>query len=265
MLIAGKNRTDNVLFATMAMAVILVFAASGCTQENVYRDIQADQPWVGPDKQARAFLSAGTYSLSDTVFWISWLDCEGDKVITGHKAIKKCEQYLKDQGHWEDLRGNRVEVFKQHGHGLPRIPREHLVQPSRRRYSATPTMDPAKELPRPGFEEVLVIVSLDPIVVVQGPGQIQWTSPPGYEDWMPAVGWKGEGKAPAHFLLPHGFAYGTEVPYSEDPQWFSPDLKVDPRSAERVNEDTRQIKVPWGALVLRRKGDIWSVQAVNKE
>ncbi|MEX2545246.1 MAG: hypothetical protein WD316_08975 [Phycisphaeraceae bacterium] len=108
---------------------------------------------------------------------------------------------------------------------------------------------------------MLVIVCLDPVVVVQGPGKIQWVSPPGSADSSPSIGWEGAGKAPAHFLLPHGFDYGTEVPYSEHPVWFSPDMDAPPQRAAYVDEDTREIDVPWGKLVLTRDGEYWRVHA----
>lgn len=248
------------------MIVIMMPLAGlwGCALPTIYysnnprllRDIQEDQPWLGADQQARAYIGYTIYSLGSSADWLEWVDADDERVALGEKVVERCRRFLERQGTWEALRGERIRIFEG-----TEVPRDLLIQPSRRRYSASPSIEPAKELPRLGFEEVLVIVCLDPLVVVQGPGKIQWVSPPGTADDSVSIGWEGEGKAPAHFLLPHGFDYGTEVPYSKEPIWFSPDMDAPPQRATHVDENTREIAVPWGKLVLSRDGDYWRVHA----
>jgi hypothetical protein len=52
---------------------------------------------------------------------------------------------------------------------------------------------------------------------------------------------------------------GTRVPYAPVVVWFSPDKRVPPTEAEKVDESTRRIPVYWGWLVLDRVGDEWVV------
>ncbi|MCI0500114.1 MAG: hypothetical protein L0Y36_10650 [Planctomycetales bacterium] len=61
--------------------------------------------------------------------------------------------------------------------------------------------------------------------------------------------------------LKHGFAYGTHIPYAENPLWFSPDMGIPPRPVEIDENGTGHIPLPWGELVLTKQADEWIVMA----
>ena len=50
--------------------------------------------------------------------------------------------------------------------------------------------------------------------------------------------------------LTRGFRYGTAVPWSEDPKWFSPDLGAKLQSVPVDKHGQRSIRLSWGRLVL---------------
>lgn len=65
-------------------------------------------------------------------------------------------------------------------------------------------------------------------------------------------------------ILPYGLDYGLEMPYVENPRWFSPDMKVKDQPVEMVSETKGQIKVPWGYLYLTKQNNNWVVTVEKK-
>ncbi|MEX2545245.1 MAG: hypothetical protein WD316_08970 [Phycisphaeraceae bacterium] len=111
----------------LIVMLVLVAGLWGCARpigvhsvtRRAVQDIQEDQPWLGPEQQAQAFISAGYYLGLGPYDWLEWVDAEGETVAEGHKVVKQCRRYLERQGLWEDLRGERIRIFE--GTDVPRI------------------------------------------------------------------------------------------------------------------------------------------------
>ncbi len=61
--------------------------------------------------------------------------------------------------------------------------------------------------------------------------------------------------------LPNGLDYGLEMPYVENPRWFSPDLEVKDQPVEMISETKGRIEVSWGYLYLTKNNNKWIVTA----
>lgn len=92
----------------------------------------------------------------------------------------------------------------------------------------------------------MYIVSLDPAIVVIGPGSTRYLEATG--------GGVPSDDAEAGGRLPFGFRYGTRLPFEDPPhllKWFSPGAESEIKPVTKtVSGGT--IPTPWGALDLKR-------------
>lgn len=271
-------RHKTIRYKTALFALFLLMVITGCAppipvysvSRKAWQDAEPDQPWLGPNVKAEAYITMVTYSLGYSENRLEWVDHQKRTVAKGHKVLVQCQKYLESQGLWGQMRGDRDALIM----SLSRPhPYELWVKPTRKRYSSH-----VKSYRRddddglfPGFEEVLVIVCLDPVVVIQGPEPILGVSRlPGYAylDRDYSARWalntpEAQEKDKWYYRLPWGFSYGTIVPYSKEPVWFSPDMKAGPQVATYVDENTRVILVPWGKLILERVENNWIVTTLE--
>ncbi|TVQ32846.1 MAG: hypothetical protein EA376_04150 [Phycisphaeraceae bacterium] len=65
------------------------------------------------------------------------------------------------------------------------------------------------------------------------------------------------GAPQARVFLPHLFSSGLRLPWSEELQWFSPDMNVRPSPLSDLEIEPGLFRIPvyWGAVQLRREGD----------
>jgi hypothetical protein len=201
---------------------------SGCfldRQTTWIPDSQQDQPWIGVNTQAEGVVVVKTHVMGG-VRWLEW-EFPNSRRIDSRSETKRLSRWLQKQGDWDSLtiKDNMESTYK--------------------------------------VNQALVIVALKPTVVVTGPGITYHYdfAKSGYGDGH-SMGYdrrKGGGKS-LYVELTRGFRYGGEVPWSEQPMWFSPDLK-EPWQAVPLNSDgERVISVPWGELVLERHGEVWQVR-----
>lgn len=55
----------------------------------------------------------------------------------------------------------------------------------------------------------------------------------------------------------------TRLPLVEEVVWVSPDLNIEPRLAARSPVGAWEIRLPWGCLLVRRDGDMLTVDAIG--
>lgn len=219
----------------MVFAIVLwIVLGVGCGSavRQYARDLQDDQPLINGDDRAIGYLSWQRRGVS-WIAWLEWLDKEGNLIAESRKVVDKSTDYLKRVGAWQEPES--VSVTE------PRF--------------SDPLLGPGDYL---GHTNVKIIVCLKPIVVVYGPGPIVHV-----ERADPSIipGQADRG----HILLRYGYGYGTQVPYSPEPRWFSPDMGVGPTIAEPLPDDRRCIPVPWGILIMTRSGNQWVVSGYSKD
>ena len=241
--------------AIVLMLLLVLPGAGGCawvgwptTYSRYARDVKPEQPWIGPDARAKSYVST-MQSWAWASNWLEWADAKEKLVARSDEVIQKSDEWLSSQP--------AAGAFS---------PTEVVI--TNPRYVDSWETVPLKTH---GFPKVRVIVCVRPIVVVTGPGPI------GDHSFRTiALGDQTERFSPAGKLaievalrpkqdlgvaLGKGYDYGTEVPFEPEATWFSPDLKLGPRSAEVVSEGVRRIPVPWGNLILTRDGNKWVVSA----
>lgn len=101
------------------------------------------------------------------------------------------------------------------------------------------------------FPVVKMIVALHPTVVVVA-----------HEPWAGStevVEPQSATSVGSVFRLPRGFAYGRVIPSTASLSWFSPDLGVGPVEIAGPDDQTADIDLPWGTLLLCRTATGWLV------
>lgn len=226
-------------FLKLMLLVSLLSASIGCkTISRFAVDGQQDQPWINERSQAKAFISTWS-SIEVARNYIDWADSTNQTITTSDIVITQCNKWL--------------QKYPVSGTDYPL----QDVVVSNPRFTASPRdglpWQGGKSVPASvhGFPEVKVIVCVNPIVVLVAPGPIEVQSITAFSYPRP--------ENRALVLLQDGFSYGAKAPYDPNAIWFSPDMKISPRSAETVGENLRRIQVPWGYLYLTRQGDQWIV------
>lgn len=120
-----------------------------------------------------------------------------------------------------------------------------------------------------GFETIKTIVCLKPIVVVETKGLIIDRHNSGGISITRHSRQLKEildrfGRTSNFYTLKHGYAYGTRIPYAENPRWFSPDMKIGPCPVEIDDNGIGHIPLSWGELVLKKQADEWIVAAKTR-
>jgi hypothetical protein len=204
----------------------------GCGELHRYaRDSQVSQPFAGPDLRATAYISNG-FTAFNVYAWVEWTRSDGKLVADSRHVIERAKNFLLSCGVTEKTSTVVVNNPNFAHPGSP-IPREVA-----------------------GFSEVKVIVSLVPLVVVYGPGPVEYS--------FRGIDGPGPSSSEAQILLQDGYSYGMQVPYSPDVRWFSPDTRQCVTLAKRVSANTCEIPVSWGKLILTRDGDKWIVTGESK-
>lgn len=216
----------------IAAAVLCALAAGGCTSSVRYaRDTREDQPLVRGEARASGFLAAREVGLGWPRWWLEWAGPDGARVAKASDAVDRSRRFLWWRGY-----GGAGELGDR-----------------------AATTGPGK-----------VIVHLDPLVVVVGPGPVTFQAAGTVE---PRVSWREARDALAQgpltregdATLPHGYFYGTAVMYSPECVWFSPDLGVEPTPAEITPDGGRVIRAGQVTLTLKREGAFWRVSAAPSE
>lgn len=216
--------------AVLMCAVLLLPGLVGCSCSPI-TVLDQDQPLIGAGEQAMA---TGQTCIRGMVGMdqLHWYDRRG-KLYDAKKVLTECQAYLRRLNVWEAF-----------------------CQP-------TPTTMPAL------ITKGKYIVCLNPVVVL-GPVYRQ-VGTYHFSDryFQLRTGPNAEEESNGRWLaLPEYFFVGTHLPYQDDLQWFSPDLKIGPRplSQMRTGEGEYLIPVPWGALRLRRQdGELIVTGEAGKE
>jgi hypothetical protein len=232
----------------LAIGVIVLSSLTGCCSPWRVTEYGTEgQPWFGPEEQAE-----GKYkhrrcviSFEDKYIWHG----PGRTFVDAEEIVRDCRHHLAFRGLWED-----PEYLGEAGS-------EILAgrSPQTRKAALALSMHPfAKAISV--YDDTRIIVCLKPTVVltIPMPAYVGFTR----SLWQVPLGGRLPGSdSPEPFVvLPHGFDFGTRLPYHEAVMWFSPDLRVGPERPRRVSEDEMRISVPWGELVLVREDDDWVVQ-----
>jgi len=193
-----------------------------------YPDAKKDQPWAGHAFRAQGTVINEVRNVTGAR-WLVWTKPNGRK-MDSRKVTKKCEKFLRKQKAWESL------GFRMANKGTSDKYISHIYKR-------------------------LVIVCVDPIIVAIGPGKTNYYgyTMNSYPETLSTIRKGPDGNLVTESGLTRGFVYGTRVPYTSDVQWFSPDLKVGPISAERISETEQHVSVRWGTLVFTHENDEWVV------
>lgn len=211
-----------------------------------FRDAQLDQPWTSPGYETKGVASRVQVSDELTSYKYEWSggvvydEKTGDYVpanIDADTVTDKCERYLKRHGSWAEPQ--QMNVLN---------PRYSDVWSNPNEIHA-------------GLNYVWTIVCVDPIVVIGGPGKIHYN--PNIIVNELGARQARDGVIETDILLNRGFAYGSILPYSDSPYWFSPDMNVPPTQSYSIASNIRGIRVPWGELVMHRQGANWVVYALR--
>jgi hypothetical protein len=249
------------LMATVLLALLPGLA--GCLTHQyprAYGDLREDQPWIGPGERAKAAISAWSDIAGNGDIWLEWLDGHGKVAAVARTVVEDSHNYLCRTGERQMM----SEDSRPWPRGLLSVPRSSVSAP---RYCLPGDSVWLAEVQKehPEFQDMIsvvspiwTIVSVRPVVLVAGPGQIQYGDDPGLGVYQPM---NLHIAKRTYFTLGRGLAYGTQVPFSEEPRWFSPDMSGPPQAAEHVDENHRRIPVLWGSLLLTREGSRWIVTA----
>ena len=227
----------------LILTITPIFLFIGCTEiqmfahqifpTNVYYvDAVKEQPWINHNKQVESKPFA-IYRIN-LEYGLAWT--YGLMTFNARHVANRCRRYLIRSEAWNP----------------PKI----VARPEERRYK---TYDKGTPGLTDGFDIVKTIICLQPTIVIISPGTIMNRS-----SVRLSTSESLEDKNERYVLLNHGFTYGTRIPYSEDPQWFSPDLRMGPSSAEKISETQRRIEVPWGYLILNKVKNEWVITTQEK-
>ncbi|HAL45882.1 MAG TPA: hypothetical protein DDW84_02440 [Phycisphaerales bacterium] len=249
-------------------SLLLIFFLCGGCATRYFSDAYPHQPWSGKNCKAEARITEISSIEGPTIPWLEWKG-NGWGYTDSRKVTQKCEAYLKQKGLW-------VEPKPISAPSDPRYP-WGILNPEQYVYH---TLDYDRK--RAGYDNIATIVCIKPTVVVSVPGIIEYRlvvyknyNKDGvyefptfqyYQFAFPPPGQKlaYEHLSPRYIILDSGYAYGTRMPYTPTPEWFSPDMNIPPRPVEMLSKDKGQISVPWGRLILNRENDEWVITTESK-
>lgn len=229
----------------MAIYIIMVLISSmggGCARYDYFSDINHDQPWVSPKEKAIAvpFRKWAFLGYTDHLKWE-----KPNSLFVKYDATKivyKSVNYLSDKELWK-------KPLNQTFH-YEDLKTESILNPGSLQLGWV-------------FPKTYALVCLKPPIVLEINHNILSYSPMDGTRNMPLVNILAplfDNKiSECHIRLYYGFIYGSRVPYSPEPDWFSPDLNIGPIVTEKITDTQRRIPVPWGSLILTREGDEWVV------
>lgn len=218
------------------------------------------QLWVGVFSLVGVFVGVG--GCGEPVRYA--YDGRRDQPMVGGGV--KATGYLTGRTEWLQPRA-WLEWADAGGRGIERA--DGAVLRSQRFLDGVGRMDLADEGAAEGVAKV--IVNLEPLVVLVGPGPVVYRKEfqvepiPDGAGFEVAAGKEVSGSGEAR--LPWGYFYGTAVGYTGECVWFSPDLGVGPVAAEVVvggdGVEMREIRVGEVVLRLRHVGDFWRVEGAQ--
>ena len=201
---------------------MMVLSGCGLWHTSEVELITPPRPLIGPNQKSQAHAYVGNRGVAP-VMKLTWKGQDGNE-WNAEAVVAECIQYLKKQNVWDEWK--------------PNVPVTLAVFPD---FEAT--------------ERAKYIVALDPLVVIGPTRRKVERLPDSYVSIGPADLEKPNSGGRA--FLPYYFFAGTTVPWNEDLQWFSPDMEVGPQPLRemQVGSDRYRIPVPWGTILLIRKGD----------
>jgi len=227
------------------VSILVCVMITGCwSRQTTIVESRFPAPWGGSDRPAElksVFYRAQLVPAMD-YYEFEWIDNDGRS-----HGIKKIAQttfeYMNSIGEWDEP----IEL------PVPEDPRYVLS-----------TMDEAQITQVPCVTIVRTIVCIDPVIIVNGPGKVQVLHRDDVAFRSSHYLNGSEQAGGLYYFLPFGLVYGRTVPYSHDPEWFSPQMHTGIQLVEMVSDDRGRIPTPWGALILTRDGDEWKVETEKK-
>ena len=262
------NSLDIIRILLTSLAILL----NGCAYE---KDVYPYQLLVNPPKTVEGVFKQEPYTpetlASELVGKSSpsshlWWKVDFMTSYKADKVVDICLDYLADIEQSSQPISIPIEQWP-NDRRYPWLWFENALGPTTADYTESGDLK-IKKREQMGFNVIKTIVCLKPIIVVQTKGLIidhHCSGGPRITRHSPRAKEIFDKFGTYSFpVLKHGYAYGTHIPYAENPQWFSPDMEVSPCPVEIDENGIGHIPLPWGELVLEKQSDEWIITAQNK-
>jgi hypothetical protein len=237
----------------------------GCAFSNSAADKYQYQPIARFDREVHGTSVSkptGLVDVGTTLYRANLVWKAGLKSYNSNRIIEKCDSFLE---------ANEVSYLTHRIHlDVTELPDNAQYPWLDYRNNIYSERDGKITLRKLGYRHIKTIICIDPVIVICTSGSILYTGysmplDPDHKWFQYESGASNGGcwgnELSDNIMLKNGYAYGTRIPYAENPQWFSPDMNVLPRKVEMDENNVGHIPVPWGELLMTKQGDDWVVSA----